>query len=88
MDSNQKNKQLEQGSEIDDQKAIPLTKNPNIGGDESEYETSTSDAEHYAEEAIADNTEGFANRRDTEEIDRHIDQTRYNRRNENTLSEE
>lgn len=77
MNSNQKNSQFEQGSEIDAGKRNLTTRNPNIGGDESEYETSTSDAEQYGEEAIADNTEGFANRRDTEEIEKHIDQSRY-----------
>ncbi|MCF6132240.1 hypothetical protein [Flavobacterium wongokense] len=52
-------------------------KNPNIGGNESEYENSTSDADQYAEDSIADNTEGFANRRDNEEVERHLDEDRY-----------
>jgi hypothetical protein len=127
MNSNQKNNQFGQGSEIDDEdknfspgnpstsdddflsgdnakktypdnqnnasrdyneKSMSPGRNPNIGGDESEYETSTSDAEEYGEDAIADNTEGFANRRDTEEIDRHIDQSRYSSPSTRNRSEE
>lgn len=52
-------------------------RNPNIGGDESEYESSTSDADQYEEDTLAENNDDFTQRRDTEEIDRHIDETRY-----------
>lgn len=63
-------------------------KNPNIGGNESEYEAATSDADAYEEESLADNTDGFANRRDNEEIDNHDDETRYNSPGSRTTSEE
>lgn len=63
-------------------------KNPNIGGDESEYEAATSDADAYEEESLADNTDGFANRRDNEEIHKHDDETRYNSPGSRTTSEE
>jgi hypothetical protein len=49
--------------------------NPNIGGNESEYETSTNDADSYNEETLSNNE--VMNRRDNEEIDRHNDETRY-----------
>lgn len=70
------------------EKSASPARNPNIGGDESEYETSTSDAEQYSEEAIADNTEGFANRRDNEEIDRHTDESNSSSYTTRDLSEE
>jgi hypothetical protein len=70
------------------EKSMSQGRNPNIGGDESEYETSTSDADQYAEDSIADNTEGFANRKDNEEIDRHLDEDRYSSPTTRNRSEE
>jgi hypothetical protein len=69
------------------EKSMSPGRNPNIGGDESEYETSTSD-EGYDEESLADNTEGFANRRDNEEIDRHENENRYSSPTTRNRSEE
>jgi hypothetical protein len=70
------------------EKSMSPGRNPNIGGNESEYETSTSDAGSYEEESLADNTEGFANRRDNEEIDRHEDENRYSSPSSRNRSEE
>ena len=70
------------------EKSMSPGRNPNIGGNESEYETSTSDADRYEEESLADNTEGFANRRDSEEIDRHQDENRYSSPSTRNRSEE
>ena len=52
--------------------------NPNIGGNESEYETSTPNEKGYEEEAENHDTgDGIVNRRDPEEINRHDDEIRY-----------
>lgn len=69
-----------------DRASLSPGRNPNIGGDESEYEASTSD--DYEEENLADNTEGFANRRDNEEIDRHGDERGFRSPGRGTNSEE
>lgn len=61
--------------------------NPNIAGNESEYDTAANDDDFYGEDSIPDNTEGFVNRKDTEEIDRHIDWRNRNSDN-GRLSEE
>lgn len=54
--------------------------NPNIGGDESEYETSTNDEDGY--------DEGYLERRDSEEINRHEDENRYSSPTTRNRSEE
>lgn len=80
MNTQQSDNQFGQGSTIDD--SNNPRRNPNIGGDESEYETAVPDEENDYEEASdkddetsADN--GYTKRRDNEEISRHNDETRY-----------
>lgn len=70
------------------ERAVTSGLNPNIGGDESEYETSTSDANSYKEESLADNNDGFADRKDSEEINNHDEPTRYSNPTSRNTSEE
>ena len=70
------------------ERAVTSVHNPNIGGDESEYETSTSDANSYKEESLADNNDGFADRKDSEEINNHDEPTRYSNPTSRNTSEE
>lgn len=64
------------------EKSMSPSRNPNIGGDESEYESSTTDDGHTEEEISSNNDDtsaddGVVNRRDSEEISRHDEETRY-----------
>jgi hypothetical protein len=52
--------------------------NPNIGGNEREYETSTEDEDRY-NNGSSEHDDEIMNRRDNEEIDRHDDETRYSK---------
>lgn len=70
------------------QKSMSPAKNPNIGGNENEYEVSTTDADEYREDTLADNNDGFVERRDSEEINRHEDENRYSSPTTRNRSEE
>lgn len=78
MNTTQDGNQFGQGSNDNSKKQLSPGRgsNPNIGGDESEYETSTNDEEGY-DENISSNDDGYVERRDSEEINRHDDETRY-----------
>lgn len=85
METQQKDNQFGQGSKVDDsdKQAVLPTRNPNIGGNESEYETSDEDnfeeTDFNEEDSEEDNLDedGVVNRRDSEEITRHDDESKY-----------
>ena len=82
------NNQNNPNSEYNEKATMSSGRNPNIGGDESEYETSTSDANSYEEESLADNNDGFADRKDSEEINNHDEPTKYKTPTSQNTSEE
>ena len=85
MKTQQKDNQFGQGSKIDNRNKQFMSprRNPNIGGEESEYETSDEDnfdeADLNEEDSEQDNLDedGVVNRRDSEEITRHDDESKY-----------
>lgn len=88
MKTQQAKNQFGQGSKIDaknnqNKQSVSPSRNPNIGGDESEYETSDEDnfeEDNFEEDNFEkDNSaeDGVANRRDSEEVSKHDDQTRH-----------
>ena len=85
MKTQQKGNQFGQGSKVDNSKRQSMSpgRNPNIGGDEREYETSDEDnfeeTDFNEEDSEEDNLDedGVVNRRDSEEIVRHDDESKY-----------
>jgi hypothetical protein len=62
--------------------------NPNIGGNESEYENPTNEDEDRYNYGKSEHDDEIMNRRDNEEIDRHEDESRYSSPTTRNRSEE